>query len=142
MPSYEELALLSEGSGFELRQHDVLRQDPSKQEYFWPKLGWTTDEEDIDWNVFIPEYIKAAGVEGSPKAFVKVSFNHGISVQKDPDRESSDPSIKEFKAAFRKALGANDRATLDILKGENYDLFIEIRDEHKRKIAEKEDLLG
>jgi len=142
MPSYEELELLSEGSGFELRQHDVIRQDPSKQEYFWPKLGWTTDEEDIDWNVFIPEYIKAAGVEGSPKAFVKVSFNHGISVQKDPDRESSDPSIKEFKAAFRKALGANDRATLDILKGENYDLFIEIRDEHKRKIAEKEDLLG
>ena len=142
MPAYAELELLSEGSGFELRQHDVNRQDPSKQDYFWPKLGWTTDEEDIDWNVFIPLYIKAAGVEGSPKAFVKVSFNHGISVQKDPDRESSDPEIKQFKADFRKALGEKDMSTLDILKGENHDLFIELRDDHKRKIEEKMALLG
>ena len=142
MPAYAELELLAEGSDFELRQHDVNRQDPSKQDYFWPKLGWATDAEDIDWNVFIPEYIKAAGVEGSPKAFVKVSFNHGISVQKDPDRESSDPEIKQFKADFRKALGEKDMSTLDILKGENHDLFIELRDDHKRKIEEKMALLG
>ena len=142
MPAYAELELLADGSDFELRQHDVNRQDPSKQDYFWPKLGWTTNEEDIDWNVFISEYMKAAGVEGSPKAFVKVSFNHGISVQKDPDRESSNPEIKEFKAAFRKALGEKDMHTLDILKGENHDLFIELRDDHKRKIEEKMALLG
>ena len=142
MPAYAELELLAEGSDFELRAHDVNRQDPSKQDYFWPKLGWATDAEDIDWNVFIPEYIKAAGVEGSPKAFVKVSFNHGISVQKDPDRESSDPEIKQFKADFRKALGEKDMSTLDILKGENHDLFIELRDDHKRKIEEKMALLG
>jgi len=142
MPSYAELELLAEGSDFELRQHDVNRQDPSKQDYFWPKLGWITDAEDIDWNVFIPEYMKAAGVEGSPKAFVKVSFNHGISVQKDPDRESSDPSIKEFKASFRKALGAGDGAMLAVLKDENIDLFEELKTDHIAKLEQKANLLG
>jgi len=142
MPAYAELELLSEGSKFELRAHEVNRQDPSKQDYAWPKLGWTTDGEAIDWNVFIPEYMKAAGVEGSPKAFVKVSFNHGISVQKDPDRESSDPSIKEFKASFRKALGAGDGAMLAVLKDENIDLFEELKADHITKLEQKANLLG
>ena len=139
MPAYEELDLVASGVNYEIRTHHVNRQDPTKTDYTWPKVRISGP---VDWNVFIPEWAEAVEAEGVLETLVANSLCHGISVQKDPDRESSDPSIKEFKAAFRKALGANDRATLDILKGENYDLFIEIRDEHKRKIAEKEDLLG
>ena len=37
---------------------------------------------------------------------------------------------------------SGDMPTLDILKDENYDLFIECRDDAKRKIEEKMALLG
>ena len=142
MPAYAELDAVLVTDTFEIRTHSVNRQDDSKTSYDWPKLKIVSDSVDIA--DMLAEWFSAVGgdANGSLTDLLQNGLNHAISVAKDPDRVSADPSIKEFKASFRKALGAGDMPTLDILKDENYNLFIECRDDAKRKIEEKNALLG
>jgi hypothetical protein len=142
MPAYEELDEVLTHERYQIRMHSVNRQDETKSSYDWPKLRITSDSVDIA--DMLAEWYNAVGgaVNGSLTDLLQNGLNHAISVAKDPDRVSADPEIKQFKADFRKALGEKDMPTLDILKDENYDLFIELRDDHKRKIEEKMALLG
>jgi hypothetical protein len=139
MPAYEELDLVASGENYEIRTHHVNRQDPTKTDYTWPKVRISGP---VDWNVFIPEWAEAVEAEGVLETLVANSLCHGISVQKDPDRESADPTIKEFKASFRKALGAGDGPMLAVLKDENIDLFEELKANHIAKLEQKANLLG
>jgi len=136
MPAYEELDLVGSGEGFEIREHNVNRQDASKPSYGWPKVRIS---ETPDWNTFLYEWYNLVGGEanGSLEDLIQNGLNHAISVVKDPARETADPAIKQFKSDFRKALGAGDGATLSELKAQNADLFNELRDAHIEREAKK-----
>jgi hypothetical protein len=136
MPAYEELDLVGSGEGFEIREHNVNRQDASKPSYGWPKVRIS---ETPDWNTFLYEWYNLVGGEanGSLEDLIQNGLNHAISVVKDPSRETADPAIKQFKSDFRKALGAGDGATLTELKAQNADLFNELRDAHIEREAKK-----
>ena len=136
MPAYEELDLVGSGEGFEIREHQVNRQDASKPSYGWPKVRIF---ETPDWNTFLYEWYNLVGGEanGSLEDLIQNGLNHAISVVKDPSRETADPAIKQFKSDFRKALGAGDGETLTELKAQNADLFNELRDAHIEREAKK-----
>lgn len=136
MPAYEELDLVGSGEGFEIREHNVNRQDASKPSYGWPKVRISDTP---DWNTFLYEWYNLVGGEanGSLEDLIQNGLNHAISVVKDPSRETADPAIKQFKSDFRKALGAGDGATLTELKAQNADLFNELRDAHIEREAQK-----
>ena len=136
MPAYEELDLVGSGEGFEIREHNVNRQDASKPSYGWPKVRISDTP---DWNTFLYEWYNLVGGEanGSLEDLIQNGLNHAISVVKDPSRETADPAIKQFKSDFRKALGAGDGATLTELKAQNADLFNELRDAHIEREAKK-----
>ena len=136
MPAYEELDLVGSGEGFEIREHNVNRQDASKPSYGWPKVRISDTP---DWNTFLYEWYNLVGGEanGSLEDLIQNGLNHAISVVKDPSRETADPAIKQFKRDFRKALGAGDGATLTELKAQNADLFNELRDAHIEREAKK-----
>ena len=137
MPAYEELDLLVEHQRYQIRLHQVNRQDASKPSYEWPKLRITSDS--VDYGALLEEWYEAVGGEanGSLSDLVQNGLNHAISVVKDPSRETSDPAIKEFKSNFRKALGAGDAETLAERKAQNADLFNDLRDAHIEKEAKK-----
>ena len=136
MPAYEELDLVGSGEGFEIREHNVNRQDASKPSYGWPKVRISDTP---DWNTFLYEWYNLVGGEanGSLEDLIQNGLNHAISVVKDPSRETADPAIKQFKSDFRKALGAGDGETLTELKAQNADLFNELRDAHIEREAKK-----
>ena len=136
MPAYEELDLVGSGEGFEIREHQVNRQDASKPSYGWPKVRISDTP---DWNTFLYEWYNLVGGEanGSLEDLIQNGLNHAISVVKDPSRETADPAIKQFKSDFRKALGAGDGETLTELKAQNADLFNELRDAHIEREAKK-----
>ena len=138
MPAYAELDLVADGENYEIRTHDVNRQDSTKASYTWPKVRITGP---VDWNVFIAEWSEAVEVEGDLESLIATSLNHGISVQKDPNRESADPVIKEFKSNFRKAMSLQSQSMVNALKADNEDLFNELRDDFKAKILAKQGLL-
>ena len=142
MPAYEELDVVLMHERYQIRTHSVNRQDAEKASYDWPKLRITSNS--VDFADMLAQWYDAVGgeVNGSLTDLLQNGLNHAISVAKDPSRISSDPRIKEFKASFRKALGANDLTTLEDLKAENEDLFVELKDEAKRKIEAKAALLG
>jgi hypothetical protein len=139
MPAYEELDLVASGVNYEIRTHHVNRQDPTKTDYTWPKIRISGP---VDWNVLIPEWYEAVESNAPVESLVGNGLCHSISVDKDPDRESADPAIKEFKASFRKALGAGDGSMLAVLKDENIDLFEELKADHIAKLEIKANLLG
>ena len=143
MPAYSELDAIEVNEVYEIRTHSVNRQDANKVSYDWPKLKIMSDQA-VDFNELLENWYAAVGgnSNGTLADLLQNGLNHAISVAKDPSRISSDPRIKEFKASFRKALGANDLTTLEDLKAENEDLFVELRDEAKRKIEAKANLLG
>ena len=136
MPAYEELELVGSGEGFEIREHQVNRQDATKPSYGWPKVRIS---ETPDWNTFLYEWYNLVGGEanGSLEDLIQNGLNHAISVVKDPSRETADPAVKQFKSDFRKALGAGDGETLTELKAQNADLFNELRDAHIEREAKK-----
>jgi len=136
MPAYEELELVGSGEGFEIREHNVNRQDATKPSYGWPKVRIS---ETPDWNTFLYEWYNLVGGEanGSLEDLIQNGLNHAISVVKDPSRETADPAIKQFKSDFRKALGAGDGEALSELKAQNADLFNELRDAHIEREAKK-----
>ena len=140
MPAYEELDLVGSGEGFEVREHNVNRQDASKPSYGWPKVRIS---ETPDWNTFLYEWYNLVGGEanGSLEDLIQNGLNHAISVVKDPSRETADPEIKAFKKAFRNALSAADGETLAELKTQNEELFIELRDIQNEKEARKAEAL-
>ena len=142
MPAYEELDEVLMTDTFEIRTHSVNRQDNTKLSYDWPKLRITSDSVDIA--NMLAEWFYAVGGEsnGSLTDLLQNGLNHAISVAKDPNRVSADPAIKQFKADFRKALGAGDGETLAALKDQDSDMFAELKDDHIAKLAAKTDLLG
>ena len=127
---------------FEIRTHSVNRQDNTKLSYDWPKLRITSDSVDIA--NMLAEWFYAVGGEsnGSLTDLLQNGLNHAISLAKDPNRVSADPAIKQFKADFRKALGAGDGETLAALKAQDSDIFEELKADHIAKLAAKTDLLG
>ena len=142
MPAYAELDEVLVTDTFEIRVHSVNRQDESKMSYDWPKLKIVSDS--VDVADMLAEWYNAVGGEanGSLTDLLQNGLNHAISVAKDPNRVSADPRIKEFKASFRKALGAGDGDTLASLKEEDLDMFEELKADHIAKLAAKADLLG
>ena len=142
MPAYAELDEVLVTDTFEIRVHSVNRQDDSKTSYDWPKLKITSNSVDIA--DMLAEWFSAVGGEanGSLSDLLQNGLNHAISVAKDPNRVSADPRIKEFKASFRKALGAGDGETLADLKNEDGDMFEALKNDHIAKLAAKADLLG
>ena len=140
MPAYEELDLVASGENYEIRTHHVNRQDTTKDDYTWPKVR--TSAPIRDWNVFMSEWYAAVDTTTPLESLVDNGLCHSISVDKDPSRESADPTIKEFKASFRKALGAGDGPMLAVLKDENIDLFEELKADHIAKLEQKANLLG
>ena len=142
MPAYEDLDEVLVTDTFEIRTHSVNRQDNTKLSYDWPKLRITSDSVDIA--NMLAEWFYAVGGEsnGSLTDLLQNGLNHAISVAKDPNRVSADPAIKQFKADFRKALGAGDGETLAALKDQDSDMFAELKDDHIAKLAAKTDLLG
>ena len=142
MPAYSELDEVLVTDTFEIRTHSVNRQDANKESYDWPKLKITSISVDIA--DMLAEWYAAVGgeVNGSLTDLLQNGLNHAISVAKDPSRISADPRIKEFKASFRKALGAGDGETLAALKSEDADMFQALKDDHIAKLAAKADLLG
>ena len=137
MPAYEELEVVVEHESYQIRLHTVNRQDASKPSYDWPKLRITSDS--VDYSALLEEWYEAVGGEanGSLKDLVQNGLNHAISVVKDLARETSNPEIKVFKSAFRKALSAGDAETLTELKAQNVDLFDELRNAHIEREAKK-----
>jgi len=140
MPAYEELELVASGENYEIRTHHVNRQDTTKKDYTWPKVR--TSAPIRDWNVFMAEWYEAVDTNTPLESLVDNGLCHSISVDKDPSRESADPSIKEFKATFRKALSAGTVTVLETLKDENIDLFEELKADHIAKLEQKANLLG
>jgi len=144
MPAYAELDLVTEGENYEIRTHNVNRQDSTKASYTWPKVRITGP---VDWNIFMAEWSEAVESEGDLESLVSNCLNHGISVQKDPDRESADPTIKEFKARFRHAISLHksDKAmALQItatLKEEDPDLLADLKQAHRAKIMSQIDII-
>ena len=141
MPAYEELDEVLITDAYEIRTHSVNRQDNTKLSYDWPKLRITGG---CDLADMLREWYNAVGgeVNGTLSDLLQNGLNHAISVAKDPNRISADPAIKEFKASFRKALGAGDGAMLAVLKDENIDLFEELKADHIAKLEIKANLLG
>jgi len=142
MPAYEELDVVLMHDRYQIRTHSVNRQDADKASYDWPKLRITSNN--VDVADMLAQWYDAVGgeVNGSLTDLLQNGLNHAISVAKDPSRISADPRIKEFKASFRKALGAGDGETLATLKAENADMFEALKDDHIAKLAAKADLLG
>jgi len=142
MPAYEDLDVVLMHDRYQIRTHSVNRQDAEKASYDWPKLRITSDS--VDVADMLAEWYDAVGgeVNGSLTDLLQNGLNHAISVAKDPSRISSDPRIKEFKASFRKALGAGDGETLAALKAEDADMFEALKEDHIAKLAAKADLLG
>jgi len=142
MPAYEELDVVLMHDRYQIRTHSVNRQDADKASYDWPKLRITSNN--VDVADMLAQWYDAVGgeVNGSLTDLLQNGLNHAISVAKDPSRISADPRIKEFKASFRKALGAGDGETLATLKAEDADMFQELKDDHIAKLAAKADLLG
>ena len=142
MPAYEELDVVMMHDRYQIRTHSVNRQDADKASYDWPKLRITSNN--VDVADMLAQWYDAVGgeVNGSLTDLLQNGLNHAISVAKDPSRISADPRIKEFKASFRKALGAGDGETLATLKAEDADMFQELKDDHIAKLAAKADLLG
>ena len=142
MPAYEELDVVLMHDRYQIRTHSVNRQDADKASYDWPKLRITSNN--VDVADMLAQWYDAVGgeVNGSLTDLLQNGLNHAISVAKDPSRISADPRIKEFKASFRKALGAGDGETLATLKAEDADMFEALKDDHIAKLAAKADLLG
>ena len=140
MPAYEELDLVASGENYEIRTHHVNRQDTTKDDYTWPKVR--TSAPIRDWNVFMSEWYAAVDTTTPLESLVDNGLCHSISVDKDPSRESADPAIKQYKADFRKALGAGDGETLAALKAQDGDMFEELKADHIAKLEQKANLLG
>ena len=142
MPAYEDLDEVLVTDTFEIRTHSVNRQDNTKLSYDWPKLRITSDSVDIA--NMLAEWFYAVGGEsnGSLTDLLQNGLNHAISVAKDPNRVSADPAIKQFKADFRKALGAGDGETLAALKDQDGDMFEDLKNDHIAKLEQKANLLG
>ena len=143
MPAYSELDAIEVNEVYEIRTHSVNRQDANKVSYDWPKLKIMSDQA-VDFNELLENWYAAVGgnSNGSLADLVQNGLNHAISVAKDPSRISADPRIKEYKASFRKALGAGDGETLAALKSEDADMFEALKEDHIAKLAAKADLLG
>ena len=142
MPAYAELDEVLVTDTFEIRTHSVNRQDASKMSYDWPKLKITSGSVDIA--DMLAEWYHAVGGEanGTLTDLLQNGLNHAISVAKDPNRISADPVIKQYKADFRKALGAGDGETLAALKDQDPVMFEDLKNDHIAKLEQKANLLG
>ena len=130
MPAYSELDLVHSGNGFEIRTHEVVRQDANKPSYSWPKLRIEGDIEYGTLEDMLQTWYETVGgsQNGSLAELIQNGLNHSISVAKDPSRVSADPAIKQFKATFRKAMGEGDAEVLASLKSQDAVLYGELRD--------------